>query len=285
VFFKFKKESQAASADQPGQFGPYYLTELINSGGMADIWLATDKDKNTYALRRLHDDLRSDSTARKRFTQGCEILSKIHNHDCVIGYFGHGKIDGTLYLLMEYVEGLNLKLMYNEHDPVLLEHVAQIIIDMATGLEHVHESGFMHLDFKPENVLVTRNASVRLADFDLAQPIPKGPKKYSKNPGTPAYMAPEQLSGQPMDQRVDIFAFGVAAYELLTNHKPFPGDSPAEILSRQVNRAGFVMPRQHNPDLPVKLERMILKCLQQDPAKRYLFMSVLVHELKAALYV
>jgi eukaryotic-like serine/threonine-protein kinase len=285
VFFKLKKESETENPGQPGQFGPYYLTELINSGGMADIWLATDKDMNTYALRRLHDDLRSDSTARKRFVQGCEILSKIPQHDCVIGYYGHGKIDGVLYLLMEYVEGSNLKLMYHEHDPVLLENVAQIIIDMATGLEHVHDSGFMHLDFKPENVLVTRNASVRLADFDLAQPIPKSPKKFSKNPGTPAYMAPEQLSGQPMDQRVDIFAFGVSAYELLTNHKPFPGDSAGEILSKQVNRAGFVMPRQHNPDLPISLERLILKCLQQDPDKRYMFMTVLAHELKAALYV
>ena len=252
---------------------------------MADIWLATDKDQNTYALRRLHDNLRFDFTARKRFWQGCEILSKIHNNDCVIGYYGHGKISGTMYLLMEYVEGSNLKLMYSEHDPVLLENVGNIIIDMATGLEHVHESGFMHLDFKPENVLVTRNASVRLADFDLALPIPKSPKKLAKNPGTPAYMAPEQLMREPVDQRADIFAFGVSAYELLTNYKPFPGDSAAEILARQKERSGFVPPRQHNPDLPVGLEQVILKCLQQDPAHRYLFMAVLMHDLKAALYV
>ncbi|MDB6022454.1 MAG: Serine/threonine protein kinase [Pedosphaera sp.] len=252
---------------------------------MADIWLATDKDKNTFALRRLHDNLRFDLTSRKRFWQGCEVLSKIHSHDCVIGYYGHGKIDGTMYLLMEYVEGSNLKLMYSDHDPVLLENVGNIIIDMATGLEHVHESGFMHLDFKPENVLVTRNASVRLADFDLALPIPKAPKKLAKNPGTPAYMAPEQLMREPVDQRADIFAFGVSAYELLTNFKPFPGDTPAEILAKQTNRSGFVPPREHNPDLPANLEKVILKCLQQDPDQRYLFMAVLMHELKAALYV
>ena len=285
VFFKFKKDSTEQSPTEPGPFGPYYLRELINSGGMADIWLATDKDQNTYALRRLHDDLRSDSNSRKRFLQGCEVLSKIHNHDCVIGYYGHGKIDGAMYLLMEYVEGQNLKLMYADHDPVLVENVANIIIDMATGLEHVHESGFMHLDFKPENVLVTRNASVRLADFDLALPIPKSPKKLDKNPGTPAYMAPEQFLREPVDQRADIFAFGVAAYELLTNFKPFPGDTPAEILAKQKSRAGFLPPREHNPDLPPALEKVILKCLQQEPDKRYLFMSVVVHELKTALYV
>lgn len=190
MFFGAKKDSGVAVSAGPGQFGAYYLTELINSGGMADIWLATDKDQNSYALRRLHDSLRSDSTSRKRFLQGCEVLSKISSHDCVIGYYEHGKIDGALYLLMEYLEGTNLKIMYANHDPVLLENVGNILIDMATGLEHVHESGFMHLDFKPENVLVSRNASVRLVDFDLSLPIPKEPKKLSKNPGTPSYMAP-----------------------------------------------------------------------------------------------
>ena len=285
MFFKLKKAGDELNPTEPGPFGPYYLRELINSGGMADIWLATDKEQNTYALRRLHDNLRSDSTARKRFTQGCEILSQIHDHDSVVGYYGHGKIDGALYLLMEFVEGSNLKLMYAEHDPVLLENVANIIIDMATGLEHVHESGFMHLDFKPENVLVTRNGSVRLADFDLARPIPNKPKKLESNPGTPAYMAPEQLLREPVDHRADIFAFGVSAYELLTNYKPFPGDTAAEILARQVNRAEFVPPRQHNPELPADLERVVLKCLQQEPDRRYLSLSALTHDLKTALYV
>lgn len=285
MFFGSKKEAGAAVAAGPGQFGDFYLQELINSGGMSDIWLASDKDQNTYALRLLHDDLRSDSTSRKRFVNGCEVLSKISNHDCVIAYYGHGKIDGIHYLLMEYVEGTNLKMMYNNHDPVLLENVGNILIDMATGLEHVHESGFMHLDFKPENVLISRNASVRLVDFDLSLPIPKEPKKLSKNPGTPAYMAPEQLAREPVDQRADIFAFGVSAYELLTNVNPFSGEGPAQILSAQKDRSGFAAPRERNPDIPPALEKVILKCLEQDPNKRYLFMTVLAHELKTALYI
>src|SRR5437879_5156435 len=214
MLFKTRGKSSSDGAPDSGQFGKYYLRELINSGGMADLWLATDSEGYTYALRRLHADLRFNFTARKRFTRGCEILSKIHNHDCVIGYYEHGKIDGALYLLMEYVEGANLKELYTTHDPVLLDNVGNILIDMATGLEHGHESGFMHLDFKPENILVTRNASVRLADFDLARPKPDKPKKLPENPGTPAYMSPEQLRGDPVDHRADIFAFGVTAYEL-----------------------------------------------------------------------
>ncbi len=252
---------------------------------MADIWLATDAEHHTYALRRLHHHLHGDATAKKRFIQGCEILSKVHDHENIIGYYEHGKLEGDHYLLMEFVEGSNLKLMYNEHDPVLLENVGQILIDTANALEHVHERGFMHLDFKPENVLVTRNAGVRLADFDLAQPIPKEPQKQTKNPGTPGYMAPEQLTGEPMDQRADIFAFGVSAYELLTNHKPFPGETPAEIVARQKDRSDFVMPRRHNPGIPAGLEKVIVKSLSLNPAARPFFMSIVAHEVRTALYV
>jgi serine/threonine protein kinase len=231
VLFGLIKETIESVPREPGPFGAFYCRELINSGGMADIWLATDSKEQVFALRRLHDSLRADATARKRFVAGCEVLSKIHNHEGVVGYYEHGKIDGTLYLLMEYVEGWNLKLMYGSHDQILLDNVGNIVIDMATGLEHVHESGFMHLDFKPENVLITQNGGVRIADFDLAQPIPKVAKKLSKNPGTPAYMSPEQLMREPVDQRADIFAFGVSIYELLTNYKPFPGETP-RIFSR-----------------------------------------------------
>jgi serine/threonine protein kinase len=285
VFFRSKKVSEGAEPSAPGPFGPFMLRELINSGGMTEIWLAFDKDKLTCAIRRLLPHLRSDSDSRKRFLMGCEVLSKVHNHEGVIGYYEHGKIDGNLYLAMEYVEGANLKQMYVDHDPVLLENVGNIVIDMAKGLEHVHDSGFMHMDFKPENVLISRNANVYLVDFDLVQPIPKEPKKLAKNPGTPSYMAPEQLLREGIDQRADIFAFGVTAYELFTNHKPFPGEKPSEILARQKDRSSFVMPREYNPDLPLALEKLIVKCLQQDMDKRYPIMSVVVHELESALYV
>ena len=279
------RKSNVPKASGPGPFGKYQLHELIANGGMADIWLATDSKGKSYAVRRLLPDLQGDSTARKRFLQGCEVLEKCQGHEGVIGYLEHGKIDGQHYLAMEYVEGANLKELYARHDPVLLENVAQILIDVAAALEHIHECGFMHLDVKPENVLVSRNAAVRVVDFDLAQPITEKAKKISKNPGTPAYMAPEQLSGQPIDQRVDVFAFGVAAYELLTNQKPFPGESSAEILRAQTDRAEFQTPRQLNPDVPLALERAILKCIEREPDKRYLYLSVLVRDLKAALYV
>ena len=278
--------SQSISSSQVRQFGPYYLQELINTGGMADLWMATDQANKVYAVRLLHSRYRLNLVAKRRFVRGCEILSKIHNHEFVIGYVDHGKLNGTLYLVMEYVEASNLKLLEARGDEILTDYAANILIDMAVGLEHIHDSGFIHLDFKPENILVTRNGNVRIVDFDLAQPKPDRPKRMSRNPGTPAYMAPEQLTRQPLDHRADLFAFGVIAYELLTGRKPFPGDSANEILRKQRNRTlEFIPLRELNADIPAKLEKIILKCLEQDPAQRYPFTSVLVRDLQNALYV
>jgi len=267
------------------KFGQYYLRELLNSGGMSEIWLAIDGRSKPFALRILKRELRFNWTARRRFMRGCEILSKLTESEYIVGYVEHGKAEGTCYLVMDYVEAENLKELYARHDPILTEHVAQILIDSATGLSHVHESGYMHLDFKPENILVTRNAAVRLIDFDMAQPIPEKPVKFSKNPGTPGYMAPEQLRHEPIDARVDIFAYGVSAYELLTNEKPFPGDSPTEILAAQMQPEGPIPLREHNPDLPPALEKVVMKCIERDPDRRYPFSGVMLRDLQSALYV
>ena len=279
------QETAAAEPVSQERIGRFYTQELLNSGGMADIWLVTDNRGKPYALRKLKSRYRFNLLARRRFLRGCEVLSKINESDYVVGYVEHGRANGTLYMVMDYVEASNLKELYAQQDPLLTENVARILIDMAYGLSHVHESGFMHLDFKPENVLVTRNGNVRLIDFDLAQPIPEKPKKMSKNPGTPGYMAPEQLQQKPIDPRADIFAYGVAAYELLTNQKPFPGETPSEILAAQMESSRPIAPREHNADIPAALEKVVIKCVARDPDKRYPFMSVLVRDLESALYV
>jgi len=278
-------DSSSEPAGQPGRFGRFYLQELINRGGVNDIWVATDPEQRTFALRRMRNKSIFNFADKRRFMNGCVILSKIHHNENVINYIEHGKISGTPYLLMDYVESSNLKILLSRGDELLAENVAQIIIDMALGLEQVHDSGFIHLDFKPENILVTRNAGVRLIDFDLARVKPELPQKMpGKNPGTPAYMAPEHLQGLAIDQRADVFAFGVTAYEVLTGLKPFPGDSPAEILRKQLNDE-CAAPRDINPDIPAAVEKIILKCLKRDMDDRYPIMSVVVRDLQAALYV
>jgi serine/threonine protein kinase len=269
------------AAAGPEKFGRFYLRELLNSGGMAEIWLASDARGKPFALRKLKKELRFSFTARRRFSRGNKILSQLGDNEHIVGYVEHG----SDYLLMDYVEAANLKTLTAQQDPVVGENVAQILLDMADGLTHIHENGFMHLDFKPENVLVTRNAAVRLIDFDTALPMPEKPVKLSQNPGTPGYMAPEQLQRQPLDGRADLFAYGVVAYEVLTHQKPFPGNSPAEILAAQLAPDGPVALREHNPNVPPALEKIILKCLARNQDQRYPVAGMLLRDLHAALYV
>lgn len=271
---------------QAGQrLGPYTLHELINSGGMSEIWLATDESGRVFAVRRMLNNSTFAFTERKRFITGAETLKACQDGKWIIGYVEHGKIGGELIQVMEYVEGENLKLLMASGAPVLTENIAEVLIDFASALGVVHDRGFMHLDIKPENVLLTRNGSLRLIDFDLAQPIPNPPRKLDKNPGTPAYMAPEQLLREPVDHRADIWAWGVSAFELLTFRKPFPGENADEVLRRQLDRKDFVRPRDINGDIPAALEKIVLRCLERDPGRRYSLTSFLVHELKQALYV
>ena len=274
---------------QPGEswhFGEYDLQEVVNSGGMADIWLATDPDHHTVAVRRLHSELRKDSKAKKRFVSGCEILEKVCDHPYIVQYLGHGKVKGDLFLAMEYCEFPNLKILISRSDPVLEQYVGNILIDVAEALEHVHDKGFLHYDFKPENILVSRNGNVRLCDFDLSRPIPEKPTKMPDNPGTPVYMAPEQLRGREIDQRTDIFSFGVTMYETLTGQKPFEGKTSKDVLMQQKERSSFfAKPRDLNPSIPEDVERIILKCIEFEMNNRYPHISYLVAELRKALYV
>jgi serine/threonine-protein kinase len=285
-FFGKKIKPKVQDPDAPHLFGPYSLHELINRGGSAEIWAATDQDGQAYALRRLLGNGTVEKSARKQFLHGCDVLEKIHGHPFIIGFHKHGKIDGVDFTLLERVAGSNLKHLITRNDPILGEFVGNILIDMALALEHMHEQGFMHLDFKPENVLVTSAADIRLVDFDLAQPLPKLPKRMPTNAGTPAYMAPEQLRQEPLDQRADIFSFGVTAYELLTFRKPFTGESPEAVLRKQLDEKHPIPPpRDINADIPIALERIILKCMDRDPAKRFPNTHVLVSQLQHELYV
>ena len=279
----YATSNRGGGAGQPQPFGNYQLHELINGGGMANIWFATDPVNRPVALRIMHEKLRWDFLARRRFVRGCETLAKIHHNPAIIGYREHGKINGQLFLAMEFVEGANLKQLFFRNDPLLETNLRQIILDMALALDQVHDAGYMHLDFKPENILITRNANVKLIDFDLSIPKPEKPQKQWKYPGTAAYMAPEMLLRKAIDHRVDIFAFGVAAYELLTRRRPFPGETGEEVLRKQVDQTfKLTPPRSYNASISPALERVVLKCLEREPDRRYPWMSVLLRDLQTA---
>ncbi len=267
-------------------FGTYRLQELVNNGGLAELWMASDEDGYHVAVRKMHEHLLKESSAPKLFKRGCEILAKLPPHEHIVRYIDHGKIKKFPFLTLEYIEGANLKALILREDPLLGEMLSDILYAMAAGLDHLHNSGVMHLDFKPENVMVSHGGRVLIVDFDTALPLPKKPEKLDKNSGTPGYMAPEQLRGEPVDQRADIFAFGLVAYELLTQRKPFAGDTPEDGV-RKILDDNFRIKsiREHNEYVPADVEQIIMKCLQRDLFARWPSMTFVAAKLRVALGV
>jgi serine/threonine-protein kinase len=267
------------------RFGNYVLHETLNEGGMTQIWLATDPNDQVVALRRLHTTS-SGSSAPKLFRTGLKVMRKLPRHPNVVGLRDHGKFRGIPFMVLDYINGANLKQLALRHDTVIDENVSDVIIGMADALEHLHDHGWIHLDFKPENVMVDLRGHPYLIDFDTARAIPRRPKKSARTSGTPSHMAPEQLKGEPHDQRADIYAFGVTAYELLTHRRPFQGRNPTESRRLQLDENYRpAPPSKFNPGVPHLVNRIILQCLAHNPDQRYPNMTLLNVALHRALGV
>ena len=261
-------------------FANFTVLEKINRGGMADIFLVSDKQDQRFILRVLLPEFRFTWKRIRQFKWGCKVMQQL-DHPNVVHYYEGGRFHGFWYAILERVDGPNLKEAILRNDVNLRANQLKMITAMAAGLAHVHERGFLHLDFKPENILVPKNYEAKLVDFDLAIPRPTKPKKASILSGTPLYLAPEQLAREPVDERADIFSFGITAYELLTGKKPITGDTQDDILKKYANfNTHLRPPRALVPDIPQSIERVILKCLEKEPARRYPAMSLVVRDLQ-----
>ncbi len=261
-------------------FAGFDVQERINRGGMADIYRATDRSGHEFALRVMLPEHRFSWGRIHQFRWGCKVLSQL-DHPNVVHFFGDGKFRGQRYAILEYVDGPNLKERILRNDPLLKAKQLSLLIGMASGLAHLHERGFIHLDFKPENVVIPRTYEPKLIDVDLAIQRPARPKRAKTLSGTPSYLAPEQIARQPVDERADVFAFGLTAYELLTGKKPITGDTREEVLQKYARFDEYLKPiRAHLPEIPVWLEKVILKCLEKDVERRYPSMGLVVRDLQ-----
>lgn len=262
-------------------FANYTVLERLAQGGMAEIFLVMDGTGQRYVLRVLLPQFRFDWTSSRRFHAGCEVTSQL-DHPNVVHCHEFGKFRGRRYSILEYVDGANLKECILRNDPHLRANQKTLLIGLAAGLAHVHERGFLHLDFKPENVLISRAYEPKIIDFDLAIPRPATPRKISKLSGTTAYLAPEQIMRQPVDERADIFAYGLTVYELLSGKKPITGDTRDEVIQKYADFDLHLKPlREHLPGIPPVIERVVLKCLEKDVARRYPSMSLVVRDLQS----
>lgn len=259
----------------------YEVVEMLGSGGIGDVYRARDRKilLRTVVIKVLKDSSLSKPWVVAKFEREIEALTKIADAG-VVGVIDAGKLpDGKPYLVMEYVEGSDLREFLRERDSanrrLAFEEVAEIVRQVGRTLTSAHEAGVIHRDLKPANIMLRRNASgdfqVKVIDFGIAKitsPAVFDTTTTGLMIGTVAYMAPEQLEAKKVTPASDVYALGIIAYEMITGNKPFNPESPT--LLPQFQRAGVnVPPRALRPGLPLAAQAAILKALSYEVASRY----------------
>ena len=262
----------------PGtSLGPYRIESVLGSGGMGDVYLATDTRLNRkIAIKTLLEEFSSQANWKYRFKQEAQAVASLsHANICTLHDVGHA--DGVDFLVMEYLEGQNLSERLKAIGRLSVDEALRHAMQIADALHRTHRKGVIHGDLKPGNVMITKSG-VKLLDFGLAQLREASHSLETTNSftlgatrdmmGTPQYMAPEQVEQKGADSRSDIFAFGALLFEMLTGQKAFKGDSTAGVFAailRENPPAISVL----RPDVPPALEQIVENCLAKDPEERW----------------
>jgi serine/threonine protein kinase/tetratricopeptide (TPR) repeat protein len=258
------------------RLGPYEIKEPIGTGGMGEVYRATDTRLNRdVAIKILSSRLTAEPTAKQRFEREAHAASALNDpHICTI--YDVGEHNGQQFLVMELLEGRTLK-QYLDGQTLGVEQVLKLGTQIAGALQTAHGKGIIHRDIKPANIFVTVGGEVKVLDFGLAKLVQQTDQDATLSLtltepqavlGTLPYMAPEQLRGDKTDARTDIWGTGTVVYEMATGQRPFR-EKVGTRLTDAILRESPVPPRTLNGALPAELERIVLKCLDKDPENRY----------------
>ena len=245
----------------------YQVLEPLGSGGMGRVYRVYDRElKREVALKVLRPDLASDSLMIERFKREIQISSTV-THPNVLRVYDFGVADGSKFLTMQYVPGADLASMLQGRTPSISE-TESILGQICQGLDAAHRAGVVHRDLKPSNIMLDSQGRVFITDFGIAKSTQDTfITKAGSLLGTPAYMSPEQVKGEPVDRRSDIFSLGIILYQMLTGRLPYPGDASYEVLARRFKPPPRV--ESLNPKVPEKLAKITRGCLAPRVADRY----------------
>jgi tRNA A-37 threonylcarbamoyl transferase component Bud32 len=261
-------------------FGPYTIVERIGEGGMAVVYKGYQESLNRYvAIKVLRGELAHDQQFITRFRREALAAAKL-NHPNLLHVYDAGVAHGVYYIVMDYAPGGTLKelMMRGPMDP---ERAASIVAQVADALDYAHRQGLVHRDVKPTNILFTLDGRPQLTDFGIAKALYETTQltRTGTSIGTPDYMAPEQIQGQPVDGRTDLYSLGIVLYEMLSGQVPFRGSTPVAVLYKQVNEAPPPL-RSLNILIPGWLEAVLDKAVAKRPQDRFQSGSELAQALR-----
>jgi len=248
--------------------GRYAVTARIAHGGMATVYRATDtRLDREVALKVMHVELARDEDFVRRFIGEAKSVARL-SHQNVVAVFDQGADGPFLYLAMEYIHGRTLRQLLRERGWFSPPTALDIMTGVLDGLAAAHNSGIVHRDVKPENVLLTADGRVKVADFGLARAqAAAGQTRAGLLIGTVAYVPPEQVSGEITGPRGDVYSAGVMLFELLTGRQPFRGDTPLSVAYQHVNQ-DVPAPSSLMPGIPAAVDQLVLAATSRDPARR-----------------
>jgi eukaryotic-like serine/threonine-protein kinase len=250
----------------------YQLQDPIGRGGLATIYRGWDLHmERVVAVKVLSDVYSTDPKFVTRFQREAKVMTLLHHPNIVQGY-DYGQTDGKYYIVMELVEGTELRRYLRSRGVLDVDRAVIIAHDAALGLGAAHRRGIVHRDVKPQNVLVGRDGSIKLTDFGIASVYKDVNAERLTTPemtmGTLQYYAPEQAQGEILTPAADVYALGIVMYEMVTGHPPFDGDSPVAVAMQHIQDVP-IPPSHLNPNLSPALEEIILRCLEKVPEMRF----------------
>ena len=259
----------------------YEIIDKVGSGGMADVYKARDQRLNRFvAIKVLKPEYSSDKSFVNKFRAEAQSAAGL-SHPNIVNVYDVGDDSGLHYIVMELVEGITLKRFIERKGKLEVKEAVGIGIQIAQGMEAAHDNHIIHRDIKPQNIIISRDGKVKVTDFGIAKATNSN-TITSNAMGSVHYLSPEQARGGYSDEKSDIYSLGVTLYEMLSGKVPFAGDNTVSVALLHIQ--GEAMPlRELDPEIPVSIDKIVQKCMQKRPERRYHSASELISDLKRAI--